>query len=41
MQSVSMLGSLFDKIVDFVVGFFAFIPQLIYFLYASDRKSVV
>ena len=35
MQSVSMLGSLFDKIVDFVVGFFAFIPQLIYFLYAS------
>ena len=35
MQSVSMLGSWFDKIVDFIVGFFAFIPQLIYFLYAS------
>ena len=35
MQSVSMMGSLFDKIVDFFVGFLAFIPQFIYFLYAS------
>lgn len=35
MQTASMLGGWFDKIVDFIVGFFAFIPQLIYFLYAS------
>ncbi len=32
---MSMLGGWFDKIVDFVVGFFAFIPQLMYFLYTS------
>ncbi len=35
MQTASMLGGWFDKVVDFIVGFFAFIPQLIYFLYAS------
>ena len=31
----SIFQGWFDKIVDFIVGFFAFIPQLIYFLYAS------
>lgn len=37
MQAVSMLMAkgIFQKIVDFFLGFFAFLPQTIYFLYAS------
>ena len=34
-MQISMLGGWFDKVVDFIVGFFAFIPQLMYFLYTS------
>lgn len=34
-MQVSMLGGWFDKLVDFIVGFFAFIPQLMYFIYTS------
>lgn len=37
MQAVSMLMAkgIFQKIVDFFLGFFAFLPQSIYFLYSS------
>lgn len=37
MQTVSMLMAkgIWQKIVDFFLGFFAFLPQSIYFLYAS------
>ena len=37
LTKISMLGiaNIFQKIVDFLTGFFAWIPQLIYFLYAA------
>lgn len=34
-MNISLLGDWFDNLVNFIVGFFAFIPQVIYFLYAS------
>lgn len=34
-MNISLLGGWLDKIINFILGFFAFIPQLIYFLYAS------
>ena len=30
-----LLSSWFSKLVDFITGFFAFIPMSIYFIYAS------
>ena len=34
-MNISLLGSWLDKIINFILGFFAFIPQVMYFLYAS------
>jgi len=31
--NLSMLGKLFQNVIDFFTGIFAFIPQVIYFLY--------
>ena len=35
MQSVSMLAGLFDLLGNLLAGFFAIIPQTLYFIYAS------
>ena len=35
MAGLSMFGSILTKIGDIIAGFFAIIPQALYFLYAS------
>ena len=40
MANVSMLGGVMDKLADIISGFFAIIPQTIYFLYTSIASLV-
>ena len=35
MANLSMLGGVMDKLANIISGFFAIIPQLMYFLYTS------